>query len=564
MAMQAAPDSLDAVAQGQEALLKGSWTEAKRAFERALRTGEPPAALEGYAHATRWLGEASASLDARERAFRGYREAGDAAGAARSAVWLAYDHVAFRGDAAVAKGWFSRAHRLLEGLEDSEERGWLAFFEGEVALVSENDALRAGELAASATEIGRRRGILDLEMLGRSLEGLARVAAGEVLEGMALLDEASAAAVSGEFSALHFAGGACCHLIYACERVQDVDRAAQWCDTVRAFCERWSVPQLFGFCRAHYAAVLIWRGEWEEAERELAGAMEAFEQGAPALVFEALLRLAELRRRQGRMDEATEICERVSWHPQAKLCLAELALDRGDPRAAADLLQSNLRAIPAGERLARAPGLALAIRVHTDRGDVDAAASDLDQLAAIAENAATDPLRASLRFSTGLVASARADHDGARKEFEDALDLWRRCGAPFEAARARAALGLTLSRLGRPSAAARELGAAVADLASLGAEREKELVSAHLADLLEREPAAEPQSAGYEEARGGLSARELEVLRLAAQGFSDPEIAEKLVVSRHTVHRHMANIRAKLNQRSKAGVVAKAADEGLL
>ena len=561
--MQAGPNSPDAVTEGYEALLKGSWIQAKQAFERALRTGESPAGLEGYAQATRWLGEASASLDARERAFRAYREAGDAAGAARSAVWLAYDHVAFRGNSAVAKGWFSRAHWLLEGLEDSEERGWLAFFEGEVALVSEDDAVRAGELATRATEIGRRRGILDLEMLGRSLEGLARVAVGEVREGMALLDEASAAAVSGEFTALHFAGGACCHLIYACERVQDVDRAAQWCDTVRGFCERSSVPQLFGFCRAHYAAVLIWRGEWQEAESELAGALEAFEQGAPALVFEALLRFAELRRRQGRLDEAGELCDRVSWHPQAKLCLAELALDRGDVRAAADFLQGSLRALPAKERLARAPALALAIRVHIERGDVDAAASDLDELAAIADDAATDPLRASLRFSRGLLAGARADHETAREEFEDALDLWRRCGAPFEAARARAALGLTLSRLGRPSEAARHLEAAVADLDGLGAEHEREVVSAWLVELTEGEsPGA--QSAGFAEGREVLSARELEVLRLAAQGLSEPDIADRLVVSRHTVHRHMANIRAKLNQRSKAGAVAKAAADGLL
>ena len=560
--MQDAAGPPDAVAQGREALAAGSWGEAKQAFERALREGESPPALEGYAHATRWLGEVEPSLDARERAFRSYRRAGDGAGAARSAVWLAYDHVAFRGDTAVARGWFSRAHRLLEGLEESEERGWLAFFEGEVALIAEDDAIRAGELAATASEIGHRRGVLDLEMLGRSLEGLARVAAGDVREGMELLDEASAAAVSGEFAGLHYAGGACCHLIFACERVQDVERAAQWCDTVRGFCERWSIPQLFGFCRAHYAAVLTWRGEWDEAERELGGAMEAYDQGAPALAFEALLRLAELRRRQGRLEESAELCERVAWHPQAKLCLSELALERGDLDEAADLLDRYLRALPPGERLARAPALALVVRVHAERGAAEVAMKHLGELAGIAADAGTDPLRAALRSSEGLVASARDDHEGARKHLEDAVDLWSRCGAPFEAARARMALGLTLSRLGRQREAARELEAAAAALAGLGANRERDRAGAALADVDAGSATAPP--AGDRASRGGLSERELEVLRLAAQGFTEPEIAEKLIVSRHTVHRHMANIRTKLNQRSKAAAVARAADQGLL
>jgi LuxR family maltose regulon positive regulatory protein len=563
--MKATQDPLERIAEGQGALQNGAWSEAKLAFERALDIGESAAALEGYAQATRWLGEASASLNARERAFRAYREAEDTAGAARSAMWLAYDHLVFRGDAAVAKGWFARAHRLLDGLEDSEERGWLAFFEGEVALVAENDAIRAGELATTASEIGRRRQVLDLEMLGRSLEGLALVARGDVGTGMALLDEASAAAVSGEFTALHFAGGACCHLIYACERVQDVDRAAQWCETVRGFCERSSVPQLFGFCRAHYASVLIWRGEWEAAERELAGAMAEFERGAPALESEALLRLAELRRRQGRADEAAEICARVSWHPQAKLCLAELALEDGDLRASADLLDRYFRALPSGEKLARAPALALAIRVHAQRGDAELAASDLEELAEIAQRAATDPVRASLRFSEGLVASARADHERARQDFEDALDLWTRCGAMLEADQARMALGRVLLDLGRPGEAERELTAALSDLAALGAERERQRATALLGEV----PAMGSGPGGPDhDARGAdrglLSPREIEVLRLAAQGLTDPEIAERLVVSRHTVHRHMGNIRTKLNQRSKAAAVARAAEEGLL
>ena len=264
---------------GLEALARGAWEDAKAAFERALEHGELPEALEGWAQAARFLGDGDASLEARARAFRAHRGRGDSRSAARAAAWLAYDTFVFRGDDAVAQGWFGHAHRLLADSDDSEERGWLAFLEGEVALVAHGDPARAAEHAAQALEIGRRTGVMDLEMLALSLTGLARVAAGEIAEGMRELDQATAAAVAGELSGLHFAGAVCCHMIYACERVRDVERAAQWCETVGGFCEEWSVPQLFGFCRSHYASVLIWRGQWNDAEAELTAASLAFRAG---------------------------------------------------------------------------------------------------------------------------------------------------------------------------------------------------------------------------------------------------------------------------------------------
>lgn len=544
--------------EGMDALSRGAWQEAKAAFEGAVGEDPSPQALEGLAHATRFLGEASASLEARERAFRAYREAGDRDAAARTAAWLAYDSVVFRGDAAVGRGWFARAHRLLDEAEDAEEAGWLAFLEGEVVLLAENDTARAGELAATATAIGRRAGITDLELLGLSLEGLAAVAAGDVSEGMRLLDEATAAAVSGEFAAPHFAGAACCHMIYACERVRDVDRAAQWCQTVRGICERWHVPQLFGFCRSHYASVLIWRGEWDEAEAELSAATEAFERGAPALVFEALVRLAELRRRQGRLDEAEELCERISWHPDATLCLAEVAYDREDFQHATDLLDRHRRSLSPADALARSPAIELAVRVAIASGSLDVAEETLTELRSLSETVESAPLRASVRFSEGLLAMAKRRDEDARRELEDAVDIWSSAGAPLEAAAARIELGRVLRRSGRAERAVDELRRAAEALSDLGATREAERAQA----LLDEAIAAESGRGSGE--KGPLSERELEVLRLAASGLTDGEISERLVVSPHTVHRHMANIRAKLGERSKAGVVAKAAREGLL
>jgi DNA-binding SARP family transcriptional activator len=468
-----------ALTTGFEALARGAWEEAKTAFAGS----EQAEALEGWAQATRFLGDGDASLDARARAFRAYRRRGDSRSAARVAAWLAYDTVVFRGDDAVAQGWFAHAHRLLGDIDNSVDHGWLAFLEGEVALVAHGDTARAADHAARALDAGRQTGVMDLEMLALSLTGLARVAAGQVSEGMRDLDQATAAAVAGELSGPHFAGAVCCHMIYACERVHDVERAAQWCETVQGFSEQWNVLQLFGFCRSHYASVLIRRGRWTDAEAELEAASRAFEQGAPALVFETILRLAELRRRQSRLDEAAELCERITWHPAAQLCLAEIALDRGDAPGARELVARHLRALPAGERLGRAPGLELAIRVHLAVEDIDAAQAGIEELQELADAAGTAQLRAALRFSRGLLARARGDMAAAKAELEDAVDLWIRMRAPYELARGHLALAELALEIDRPEEAARELQRARAALDGLPAtaalERTAALVSAY-------------------------------------------------------------------------------------
>jgi DNA-binding SARP family transcriptional activator len=468
------------LAAGFEALGRGAWDEGKAAFERALADGEQAEALEGWAHAARFLGDGDASLDARARAFRAYRGRGDSRSAARVAAWLAYDTVVFRGDDAVAQGWFGHAHRLL-GDDDSEEQGWLAFLEGEVALVAHGDTAQAAEHAARALEVGRRMGVMDLEMLALSLTGLARVAAGQITDGMRDLDQATAAAVAGELSGLHFAGAVCCHMIYACERVHDVERAAQWCETVRGFSEQWNVPQLFGFCRSHYASVLIRRGRWTDAEAELQAASRAFEHGAPAMVFESILRLAELRRRQGRLGEAAELCERIAWHPAAQLCLAEIALDRDDAPGARHLVARHLRALPAGERLGRAPGLELAVRAHLAVEDIGAAEAAIKDLQELADAAGTAQLRASLRFSRGLLARAGGDAAAAKRDLEDAVDLWSRMRAPYELARGHIALAELALETDRPEEAARELARARAALHGLTASTQLERTEALLA-----------------------------------------------------------------------------------
>src|SRR6185436_135607 len=173
-------------------------------------------------------------------------------------------------------GWMERARRLLAGQEESAEYGWLLLREGEVALFREHHTAAARDLGIKAAELGRRTGDLGLELTGLALEGLSMVSAGDVAAGMRRLDEATAAATAGEVKEMHTVGVVCCWQIFACERVRDYDRAAQWCARVHEFTKRWQIRPLSAVCRTQYAGVLIWRGAWAEADTELARAVREF------------------------------------------------------------------------------------------------------------------------------------------------------------------------------------------------------------------------------------------------------------------------------------------------
>lgn len=539
---------------GWQALARGGWEEAQAAFQAALQLEESAEALEGLGLAAWWLDDAAATADARERAYRLYRQRGDWRAAARLATWLAWDALAFRGEPAVASGWLQRGRRLLEGHQEVPEWGWLLLREAEIALLHGSDTTTSRRLAAEAATLGRRLGELDLEMVGWALEGLGLVSQGRVAEGMRRLDEASAAAVGGELDDLIAIGATCCYLIFACERVADYQRAAQWCERLKEFCRRWRIRPLFAVCRTHYAAVLVWQGHWAEAEGELLAATEELRATRPAMAVEGVVRLAELRRRQGRLQEAAQLFTQVEFHELAQLGLAALALDQGDAAGAADHAERYLRRVPTQERTQRVGGLAVLVAARAELDQLDAAATALAELQAAAAAVGTLPLQATAWAAEGLVACAAGDHEAARRRFEDAADAFARSGAVFEAAQARVGLARCLWLLGRQQAAQAEAAAAQAALERIGARRGAQ----------QAQHALTPSPAGPSSHAAGLTRRELEVLRLVAQGHSNQQIAAQLVLSEHTVHRHVANILTKLRVPSRAAAAADAAHRGLL
>jgi ATP/maltotriose-dependent transcriptional regulator MalT len=328
-------------------------------------------------------------------------------------------------------------------------------------------------------------------------------------------------------------------MIYACERVRDFDRSAQWCAKVEEFCLRSNYRSMLAFCRAHYAAVLLWRGDWAEAEAELTIANRELTATRFGMAFEGVLRLAELRRRQGRPEEAARLFADVPGHPTATLGRAALAYDAGDLLSASDLAERFLRQLPAENLLERIDGLELALRLDCALGRLDQAREALAQLEAAAAAAGSPALRGVASAGRGLIAAASGDLDGARRAFEDAVDLFERCGAPYETARARIELARTLAALGRPEVAASEARLALQTLRDLGASLDAGRAAALLGELGGDQPPAGPLPAG-------LTRREAEVLSLLARGMSNQEIANALFLSVRTVERHISSIYPKI------------------
>lgn len=547
--MQADPDRR--LAAGRAALTRGDWQEARDAFEGVVADSERPEALEGLGWALWWMDEVQPSFEVRERAYRAYLGRGDACSAARVATALGLDIYDYQGEA-VTSGWLQRARRHLEGLPAGPEHGWMELWQGHFDRLARGDAVSARGCAERAARIARNLGLKDLEMLALGLEGHVLVTEGEVDEGMKRLDEATAAALAGEISDLDAAGAACCFLMHACEQVRDLDRAMQWADRVAEFSRRWRIRPLYAICRVHYAAVLVSRGEWARAEEDLQQVLSEISSDMGPARAEATLHLAELRRRQGRRDEAVRLFGEVEGFSLALIGRGLMALEDGDGKTALALFERALRRAAEDNWIIRTTALKHLARAQVKLGRRDEAERTLETLQGLADLVRTDYVRATARQAAGCWMSEHGETGAARHAFEDAVDLFERCRAPFEAHGARLDLARLLAREDSDLASS-EARTAFEGFTKLGATREAE-----------RAKALTPATADDDAARGPLTRREAEVLSLVADGLGDKEIASKLHLSEHTVHRHISNVLLKLEAPSRAAAVAQAVRRGLI
>jgi DNA-binding CsgD family transcriptional regulator len=551
-------DGSDAAAAAGEALERGrasyaqrAWADAYAALALADRAAPLGAGdLELLATAAYMLGRVDDFLVLLERAHHAQLADGAPLRAARCAFFIGVN-LMLRGELGPGSGWFGRAQRLVEREgRDCAEQGFLLL---PVAMQHESagkyeDAFAAAQIAA---ELGERFHDTDLLSLAVHTQGLALIRQGRLDEGLALLDEAMLAVAAGEVSPV-VTGVVYCGVIAGCEEAYEVRRAREWTDALSRWCEQ--QPQLVAFsgrCHAHRAEIMQLDGAWGDALEEARRARERAERAEnPGAAGQARYQEAEILRRRGDLaaaEDAYRDANRYGREPQPGLALLRLA--QGDASAAAAALRRALG--ETAEPLKRARLLPAYAEVMLAVGDGSEAREAARELTEISRRCASAMLRAIVEQVRGTVELADDDARAALVSLRRALQAWQGLEAPYESARTRVLLGQACRALEDEDTAALEFEAARAVFARVGADPDLARV-----DALVSRDAARPTH--------GLTPRELEVLRLVAAGQSNREIASTLVVSEHTVARHVQNILGKLRVSSRTAATAFAFEHELL
>jgi DNA-binding CsgD family transcriptional regulator len=535
-----------ALDRARAAYARRAWLEAHDGFARVDDGGGLEAEdLELLAMTNLMLGRDDDAVAVLERAHNRHLERGETKRAVRAAIWIGMN-LAFRGAIAPANGWLGRAQRLLDSEPgDSVEQGYLmipAVFRREAS--GEFEA--AAALAAEAAAIAERFGDRDLLSMSLNAQGTMLLRAGRSRDGFALLDEAMVTATTSDLTPF-VVGIVYCGVILACQEVFEVGRAREWTRALSTWVEEQpDVVAFTGRCRIHRAEILQLGGSWSDALEEAGRACRRMIETQNAAAGIAYYRQAELLRLRGEFAAAEESYREASsfgWEPQPGL--AQLRLAQGNRDVALAAIRRASAEI--GEPLKRAALLPAYVEIALETGELEeaqAACAELEELAGRYESAM---LAAMVAYSRGAVELARGDAQAALVALRGAQQTWLELDAPYEVARTRALLGRACSELGDEEAARLELEASCAIFRRLGA----------APDLARIEPRADGEA-------HGLSGRELEVLRLVAAGKSNREIAAELVISEHTVARHVQNIYRKLDLSSRAAATAFAFEHDLV
>ena len=536
---------------GYAAYRAGRWTDARAAFERALAEVEAPEALAGLADTLRWLGETHRSIACRERAHALFREQGDGLGAATQCLELCIEFDMSLGNRVAGQGWLARAERFAADPAAEPVLGWLW-------LCQSGHARRAREsidLIERALAFGRKHGDRDLEWCALSTLGVALAGEGDIEGGLRCVDEAMAAALGGDFTDLGTVVFTSCQMLTACDLVSDLERARMWLKAADEFVRTYGVPFLYAKCHAMYGRVLVATGRWAEAERELAKVITGTRDEFPAVHALACGGLAELWRRQGRLDEAEALLDEVHSSLSVAPVQAALHLKRRRYEAAVSVIERWL----ATEALASdhhavadlVPALALLVEAHVTAGGLDAARAALERLAEVATaHDEASQARAHLAFARGRLLAAESS-ESATPCFEEAVARFARLELPYETACARLELARVLA-VDRQEVAIAEARGALATFDRIGASLDADVAASVL-----RSWGVGGRTGPRDTAL--LSRREQEVLALVAAGLSNPEIAERLYISRRTAAHHVSNVLSKLGVRNRAEAAAYAA-----
>jgi class 3 adenylate cyclase len=466
-------DSLEAA---RDAATRHAWREAYDAYSAVDANEVTPPDAEQFAEAAWWTGKLDEAIRLRERSYAGYTAAGEKLPAARVALTLSWDQSG-RGAFAVSQGWFASAERLLDGQPESFEHGYLTLTRAVNALFAEGELSSAVADFDRAYEIAQRLGDRDTQVMALSGKGRALVKSGAVEQGLALLDEATAAAGCGELRP-YSTGLVYCITISSCQDLGDYRRAAEWTEEANRWCDRLDVTGFPGACRLHRAEIMRLRGDLAGAEKQAVAACEELYDFDRFITAGGYYEIGEIRRRRGDFagaEEAYNTANEMGRDPQPGLALVRLAEGKVDAAVAG--ITRTLRDLQ--DPLARLRRLPAQVEIAIAAGDVKTARAAADELERIVDsykigNRRAAAFDATLHFALGQIKLAEKDSEGAARCLTRARDEWQQVGAPYETAQARMSLGTTFRRQGDEHAATAELEAALTTFERLGAKLDEE------------------------------------------------------------------------------------------
>ena len=467
------------------AFTEHNWSEAIELLRAADAGGALTAAdLDALGESAWWMGRLGEAIEARERAFAAHSAAGDLSRAAATALALATDY-SHRLQSPVASAWVQRAERLLRELPESREHGYLQrpYIGSALARGSFDEALLGAE---RLLEIAHRLGDPDLEALGLQDKGRVLIAVGRVEEGMVLLDEAVVAAVGGAVSP-HTTAVVYCNATVATADLTDYQRASEFADVAKRWCDRQAIAGFPGMCRVRRVEIIRLRGAWAEAETQARLACDELQEFSLVYAGEGFYQIGEIRLRMGDLEGAEKAfsqAHEMGRDPQPGLAMLRHAEGRTD--AGAKLLDrslGDLAAVPLDRARLLPAEVELAVALR-DLGRAEAAAGELERIAA---QYGTHVLRAAAGAARGMVALAGGEYEAAIESLRVALRIWQEADAPYEAARTRTALASAYLAAGDPETAELELSAATGVFERLGAAPDLQKAIQQRADVAERE-----------------------------------------------------------------------------
>lgn len=535
-----ADDPIDAA---REAKARGDWDAAYRLLRQAgaERADLPVDALADLGQAAWWLGHTSETIDLTERVHERCLAEGAVERAAEHAVDLAFTWF-LRGDPTLGLGWLSRARRLLDGRPACVTSGLLEYVDASLALNS-HDLDTALAKASTLQDMGARYESATLNALGLTVEGIVSIHRGDLQRGFALLDEAMLPVVA-ERVRPEFAGDIYCRIISTSVELADVVRARSWVDTMQRWCDGFSTAAMFtGVCRVHRSQLLREAGSLDDAEREARRTCDELADINLGTVSEAYYELGEIHRLRGDADKAAR------WYGRAEAAghAAEpgtslLLLHQGRPDAALRRINAGLASFAGASSFKKAPLWEALVEIAVAAGDPDTADEAAAELERVARAYDTAGFRASSLLARAMVRLARCEFSDALAPASTACELYRSAEQPYAEACAHDLIARCHRAMGNHDAAQTQSDIASALFAKVG---------------------VGPPPRVRTTRPGGLTERELDVLRCVAAGASNREIATALSISDKTVGRHLSNILAKLDVGSRTAATAWAYEHGV-